>query len=103
MFSPEFVTSATAVDGSLVVGLRLNWYPLKAPADGPQVLRVSFTAAAAPGAWWNGKPVSWKSQPGTGGAISHSAELPANAGASGLLSLTVAGEGTLSLDWVRAR
>ena len=26
MFSPEFVTSATAVDGSLVVGLRLNWF-----------------------------------------------------------------------------
>jgi hypothetical protein len=77
--------------------------PLKAPASGPQILRLTLAAAAAPVAWWNGRPVIWKSQPGKGAAATHTAELPANAGASGLLSLTVATAGTLSFDWERAR
>lgn len=48
MFSPEFVTSARAVDGSLVVGLRLNWFrPL--PLSCVEELLVTVDGVASPG------------------------------------------------------
>jgi hypothetical protein len=54
-----------------------------------------------PAAWWNGKPVAWTSSTST--PPKHTAELPANAGDSGLLSLNVTVAGTLELGWRRAR
>jgi hypothetical protein len=76
--------------------------PLRAPTDGgPQTLSLAIRTPAAPAAWWNGKPVAWTSSTST--PPKHTAELPANAGDSGLLSLNVTVAGTLELGWRRAR
>ncbi len=74
--------------------------PLKAPADsGLQALRLTFSAAA-PTAWWNGERVTWTT---TGSSPpTYTADLPAKAGACGLLSLNVSVGGVLKLDWIRA-
>ena len=78
--------------------------PLRAPTgSGPQTLRLTFTATAAPATAWNGKPLTWTSKPGTGKLAAHTTELTANAGDAGLLSFNLSAGGVLKLDWTRTR
>ena len=87
--------------GNRLIGQSECHLPLKAPADnGPQSLRLTFSATTAPTTWWNGKRVTWtttSSSPRT-----YTADLPAKAGDCGLLSLNVSVGGVLKLDWIRA-